>query len=88
MKNFNTLDWHKIHTVTVYLFSIISTGYAITKTIALAKLINSPTLAIGQNITLLLLCMFFTLFACTMVAREPDKATFATVGAILTALVI
>lgn len=87
----NTLprfNWIRLHLFSLYLFSLASVLYAMVKIKALADVYGSPLTAIGQNITLLGFCCFFFLFMSLMATREPNKATFSTVGAILTALVI
>lgn len=87
-KTLPRINWLKLHLFSLYLVSQSGFIYATFKIYALAILYQSAPLAIAQNITLLALCAFFAGFVCLMATREPGKATFATVGAVLTALVV
>ena len=88
MSTLPRINWTNIHLFSLYLLSLASVLYALVKLKALSDVYGSSLMAIGQNFTLLGLCGFFFLFTSLMATREPNKATFSTVGAILTALVI
>lgn len=77
-----------IYRLACYLLSITSLIYAAFKTYALANIYQSPLWAIWHNGPLLALAVFFVLFTVLLARRYSLPATFATGGAVLTAIVI